>query len=54
MQLWDGVVCAASAQAGARILLTEDMQDGWIVDGPRLMNPFAAANVEPIDDLLAG
>ena len=44
MQLWDCVVCAASAQAGARVLLTEDMQDGRIVDGLRLMNPFAAAN----------
>jgi predicted nucleic acid-binding protein len=54
MHLWDGVVCAASAPAGARILLTADMQDGWIVDGLRLMNPFAAANVKPIDDLLAG
>jgi predicted nucleic acid-binding protein len=54
MQLWDGVVCAASAQAGARVLLTEDMQDGRIIDGLRLMNPFAAANVKPIDDLLAG
>jgi predicted nucleic acid-binding protein len=54
MQLWDGVVCAASAQAGARVLLTEDMQDERIIDGLRLMNPFAAANVKPIDDLLAG
>jgi predicted nucleic acid-binding protein len=54
MRLWDGVVCAASAQAGARVLLTEDMQDGRIIDGLRLMNPFAAANAKPIDDLLAG
>lgn len=54
MQLWDGVVCAASAQAGARVLLTEDMQDRRIIDGLRLMNPFAAANAKPIDDLFAG
>ena len=54
MQFWDGVVCAASAQAGARVLLTEDMQDGRIIDGLRLMNPFAAANAKPIDDLFAG
>lgn len=52
MQLWDCVVCAASAQAGAKVLLTEDMQDGRIINGLRLMNPFAAANVKPIDDLL--
>ena len=53
MQLWDCVVCAASAQAGAKALLTEDMQDGRVIDGLRLMNPFAAANAKPIDDLLS-
>ena len=52
MQLWDCVVCAASAQAGAKVLLTEDMQDGRIVDGLRLMNPFAAPNAEAIEALL--
>jgi len=54
MQLWDGVVCAASAQAGAKVLLTEDVQDGRIIDSLRLMNPFAAANAKSIDDLFAG
>jgi predicted nucleic acid-binding protein len=54
MQLWDCVVCAASAQAGAKVLLTEDMQDGRSIDGLRLINPFAAANAKAIDDLLHG
>src|SRR5438067_9647621 len=36
MQLWDCVVCAASAKAGAKVLLTEDMQDGRTLDGLRL------------------
>ena len=54
MQLWDCVVCAASAQAGANILLTEGMQDGRSIDGLRLINPFAAANGKAIDDLLPG
>jgi predicted nucleic acid-binding protein len=52
LQLWDGVVCAASAQAGAKLLLTEDLQDGRIINGLRLMNPFAAANAKAIDELL--
>jgi predicted nucleic acid-binding protein len=52
-QLWDCVVCAASAQAGAKALLTEDMQDGGILDGVRLINPFAAANTGAIEALLA-
>jgi predicted nucleic acid-binding protein len=52
MRLWDGVVCAASIDAGAKTLMTEDMQDGRIVDGLRLINPFAAANAEAIEALL--
>jgi predicted nucleic acid-binding protein len=54
MQFWDCVVCAASEQAGAKVLLTEDTQDGRIINGLRLMNPFADANLKPLDDLLAG
>jgi predicted nucleic acid-binding protein len=53
MQLWDCVVCAASAQAGAKVLLTEDMQDGRIIDGLRLISPFAAANAEAIQTALS-
>ena len=53
LQLWDCVVCAASAEARAKVLLTEDMQDGRIFDSLRLMNPFVAANAQSIDDLLA-
>ena len=52
MQLWDGVVCAASIDAGAQVLMTEDMQDGRTIDGLRLINPFAAANAEAIDGVL--
>jgi predicted nucleic acid-binding protein len=52
IQLWDCVVCAASAQAGAKVLLTEDMQDGRVLDGLRLINPFAASNAEAIETLL--
>src|SRR5205823_1038519 len=46
MQLWDCVVCAASLDASAKVLMTEDMQDGRMIDGLRLINPFAAANAE--------
>jgi predicted nucleic acid-binding protein len=46
------VICAASTQAGAKALLTEDPQDGRILDGLRLLNPFASANIQAIDALL--
>jgi len=53
MQLWDCVVCTASAHAGAKVLLTEDMQDGRTLGGLQLMNPFATANFNAIEALLA-
>jgi predicted nucleic acid-binding protein len=52
MQLWDRVIRIASIEAGAKVLITEDMQDGRTIDGLRLINPFAAANAEAIDALL--
>jgi predicted nucleic acid-binding protein len=48
IQLWDCVICTASVDAGAKVLLTEDMQDGRVIEGLRLMNPFAAANEQAI------
>ena len=54
VQLWDGVVCAASLAAGAKVLMTEDMQDGRTIDGLRLINPFAATNAEAIEAVLDG
>jgi predicted nucleic acid-binding protein len=51
MQLWDCVVCVASIEAGAAILMTEDMQDGRIIEGLRLINPFATANAAAIQAL---
>jgi predicted nucleic acid-binding protein len=47
------VVCAASAEARAKVLLTETMQDGRMLDGLLLMNPFVAANAKSIGELLA-
>jgi predicted nucleic acid-binding protein len=41
----------ASAEVGATVLITEDVQDGRILDGLRLINPFAAANAGTIDSL---
>ena len=53
LQLWDCVVCVAALDAGARVLLTEDMQDGRSLNGLRLLNPFAPVNDEAIEVVLA-
>jgi predicted nucleic acid-binding protein len=52
LQLWDCVVCAAALDAGAKVLLTEDMQDGRSLVGLRLLNPFAPVNDEAIEAVL--
>jgi predicted nucleic acid-binding protein len=39
--LWDAIMLAGAAQAGCRVLLSEDMQDGFIWRGVEIRNPFA-------------
>lgn len=51
LQLWDAVICAASLQAGAKILLSEDLQDGRVIETMRILNPLLAANATTIAQL---
>lgn len=41
LQVWDAVVLAATREAGGAVLLSEDMQDGAVLGGVRVLNPFA-------------
>lgn len=38
---WDALVVLAAARSGCDILLTEDLNDGQIIEGVRIVNPFA-------------
>ena len=40
LQLFDCVIFAAAVEAGADILLSEDMQDGFKWQGVTIVNPF--------------
>lgn len=40
-QIWDAVVLSAAAAAECRLLLSEDMQDGFTWNGVTVVNPFA-------------
>jgi predicted nucleic acid-binding protein len=40
--IWDAVILAAASQAGCRLLLSEDLQDGFTWGGVTVVNPFAA------------
>lgn len=39
--IWDAVVLAAAAEAGCRMLLSEDMHEGFTWGGVTIVNPFA-------------
>jgi predicted nucleic acid-binding protein len=41
LSIWDSVVLSASAEAGCRLLLSEDLQDGFTWRGATVVNPFA-------------
>jgi predicted nucleic acid-binding protein len=38
---WDALLIATAAEAGCTAILTEDMANGSILHGVRIMNPFA-------------
>lgn len=40
LAFWDAVILAAAAQAGCRVLLSEDMQHGFAWRGVTVRNPF--------------
>ncbi len=40
-QLWEAIIIAASADAGATYLLSEDMQHGFMWSTITILNPFA-------------
>ncbi len=41
LAIWDAVVLAAAADAGCRLLLSEDLQEGFTWQGVTVTNPFA-------------
>jgi predicted nucleic acid-binding protein len=40
---WDGVVLGAAREGGCRLLLSEDLQEGFTWDGVTVANPFATS-----------
>jgi predicted nucleic acid-binding protein len=50
--IWDAVILAAASQAGCRLLLSEDLQDGFTWGGVTVVNPFAAPRHPLLSSLL--
>ena len=42
LSFWDAMIWAVARKAGCSVLITEDMQDGRVLDGVAFLNPFAA------------
>lgn len=52
LAFWDAMLWATAREAGCRILLSEDFQDGLRLGSLRCVNPFAAANRALLDAAL--
>ena len=40
--IWDAVVLSAASQSGCRLLLSEDLQEGFTWAGVTVVNPFSS------------
>jgi predicted nucleic acid-binding protein len=52
LRIWDSVILSATAEAGCRLLLSEDFQEGFTWQGVTVTNPFAANRHALLDVLL--
>lgn len=42
LSIWDAVIVSAAVESGCRLLLSEDLQDGFTWQGVTVTNPFAS------------
>lgn len=54
LSIWDAVVLSAASQAGCRLLLSEDLQDGFTWGGVTVVNPFTLPRHPLLEALLGG
>jgi predicted nucleic acid-binding protein len=52
LAFWDAMLWASAQRAGVRHLLTEDLQDGFVLQGVMFINPFERANDQLVDEIL--
>jgi predicted nucleic acid-binding protein len=51
--IWDAVILSAAAEADCTLLLSEDMQEGFIWRGVTIANPFASTKHPSLEALLS-
>jgi predicted nucleic acid-binding protein len=47
---WDGLLIATAAEAGCSSILTEDLADGTILSGVKVINPFTSGGISEAAD----
>jgi predicted nucleic acid-binding protein len=52
LAFWDAMLWATAQRAGVRHLVTEDLQDGFTLQGVTFINPFKRENDQLIDKVL--
>lgn len=52
LAIWDSVIVSAAAESGCRLLLSEDLQDGFTWRGVTITNPFSATRHPLLEILL--
>jgi predicted nucleic acid-binding protein len=50
--IWDSIIIAVAVENGCELLLSEDLQDGFIWSGLTVVNPFAEPHTPLLDALL--
>ncbi|MET0251577.1 MAG: PIN domain-containing protein, partial [Novosphingobium sp.] len=53
LQFWDAMIVSAAAETGCSLLLSEDMQDGFVVRGLTIANPLTDRPHQKLARLLA-
>ena len=52
LAFWDAMLWASARRVGVRHLLTEDLQDGFALQGVKFINPLKRENDQLIDEVL--
>lgn len=52
--IWDAVILAAASQAGCRLLLSQNLQEGFTWSGVTITNPFSQDHHALLDPWLGG
>jgi len=53
LSIWDAVIVSAAAEAGCRLLLSEDLENGFTWKGTTVTNPFLSPGHPLLEALLA-